>query len=113
MSSLVETNWHISLQFHGDFRPLHVENADSPKSAVKSLLGMLVNPPVEILERIKSLGKDVSRQLKAGIGIVSASSGEGKVSITLREGGRDRWLDSMCAGFPPCEWVNYGKGGAE
>jgi len=89
-------NAHISVAFMGEFRPIHAE-AETLEAAVSAIKERVTGQPLEMLA---DLWRDFTRQRKAGISIVSASSEHGRVSVSIRDYKRDTWLDSITENFP-------------
>jgi len=83
---------HVTVAFGGNFRPLHVES-ETIGEAVKEAARRISCPAIG--KTLKTLHKDFTRQREAGIGIVSACSEHGTVSVRVAEYPRDKWLDSI------------------
>lgn len=83
---------HVSIAFYGTYRPLHIES-ETLGDAVKTAAKHIACP--EIKSVLKELHKDIVRQRKGGISIVSACHEAGKFSVRIADGKRDNWLDSL------------------
>lgn len=83
---------HVSIAFYGTFRPLHIES-ETLDEAVKAAAQRIECP--DIKAALKELHKDLVRQRKGGIGIVSACHEAGRFSVRIADGKRDNWLDSL------------------
>lgn len=95
---------HITIAFCGNFRPLHIE-AETIAEAVKIAAKRISCPSIG--KTLKTLHKDMDRQRKAGIGIVSACSDHGKLSIRIADYPRDKWLDSLTNEMPENPSISY------
>ena len=95
---------HVTIAFCGNFRPLHVES-ETIAEAVKSAAKRISCPAIG--KTLKTLHKDMERQRKAGIGIVSACSEHGTISVRIADYPRDNWLDSLTDSMPPNPLISY------
>ena len=95
---------HVTIAFCGNFRPLHVE-AETIAEAVKDALKRISCPA--IAETLKALHKDMDRQRKAGISIVSACSEHGTVSARIADYPRNPWLGSVTDSMPLNPLISY------
>jgi hypothetical protein len=95
---------HISIAFYGKFRPLHIE-AETTREALKYACQRITCDSIK--STLEKLHADYTRQRKAGIGIVSACSEYGGVSVRIAEGSRDTWLDSLTNGMPENPLLTY------
>ena len=95
---------HVTIAFCGNFRPLHVES-ETIADAVKDALKRIACPAIG--KTLKTLHKDMERQRKAGIGIVSACSEHGAVSVRIADYHRDNWLDSLTNEMPLNPLISY------
>jgi len=95
---------HITIAFYGNFKPLHIEG-EAIADCVKSALGKCQDESIR--ETIRDISRDWNRQRKAGINIVSASFERHSHSVSIREGNRDTWLDSMTSEFPGNPLIQY------
>lgn len=89
-------NAHVTIAFHGDFRPIHAE-AETLEQAVAAMRERVTGKPLETLE---TLWKDFKQMRNAGISIESTSSQHGGTSIAIRDFPRDKWLDKITASLP-------------
>ncbi len=99
-----ETLFHLSIAFYGKFRPLHIES-DSLQNALESALVKISCD--DLKSAVSDICNDYTRQRKAGIGIVSACKENGRLSVRIAEGKRDKWLDSLTAQMPENPLINY------
>ena len=83
---------HVTIAFCGNFRPLYVE-AETIGEAVNEAARRISCPVIG--KTLQTLHKDFTRQREAGIGIVSACSEHGTVSVRIADYPRDNWLDSF------------------
>jgi hypothetical protein len=95
---------HATISFSGKYRPLHVE-ADTLANAVQDAFNRISDPAVK--STLKTLHKDFTRQSKAGIGIVSACSEHGGISVRIADYPRDKWLDSLTDSMPENPLISY------
>lgn len=98
------TRFHLSIAFYGKYKPLHLPSCD-----IETLSRYLRKKVASdaIIERSIKLIKDFTRQRKAGISIVSACHEGNGFSVTIREGIRDNWLDSLTDEFPEHQEIDY------
>jgi hypothetical protein len=95
---------HVSIAFCGNFRPLNVES-ETIEEAVKEATRRISCP--DIKKMLKTLHKDFTGQREAGIGIVSACSEHGTVSVRIADYSRDTWLDSLTIEMPENPLLTY------
>ena len=95
---------HVSIAFYGTFRPLHIE-AETIGDAVKEAARRISCPAIS--KTLQTLHKDFTWQREAGIGIVSACSEHGTVSVRIAEYPRDKWLDSITVSMPENPLLTY------
>jgi len=95
---------HVTIAFCGKFRPLHVE-AETIGEAVKEAARRISCPAIG--KTLKTLHGDFTRQREAGIGIVSACSEHGSVSVRIADYPRDNWLDSITDSMPSNPLISY------
>lgn len=95
---------HVTIAFRGSFRPLYVE-AGTIAEAVKEASRRISCPAIG--DTLKTLYKDMERQRKAGIGIVSACSEHGTISVRIADYARDKWLDSFTNEMPLNPLISY------
>jgi hypothetical protein len=97
-------NYHLSVAFYGTFRPLHIES-ETLGGAVKAAAKQVTCS--DIKAALKKSHRDFERQRKGGIGIVSACRETGRFSVTIAEGKRDNWLDSLTNEMPENPLITY------
>lgn len=95
---------HVTIAFCGNFRPLHIE-AWTIAEAVKEAARRISCPAIG--KTLQTLQKDFTRQREAGIGIVSACSEHGAVSVRIADYPRDNWLDSITNEMPLNPLISY------
>ena len=95
---------HVSIAFCGSFRPLHIES-ETIDEAVNEAARRISCPAIK--GRLQTLHKDFTRQRGAGIGIVSACSEHGTVSVRIADYPRDKWLDSLTNEMPSNPLISY------
>lgn len=95
---------HVTIAFCGNFRPLHVE-AETIVEAVKEAARRISCPAIG--KTLQTLHKDFTGQMEAGIGIVSACSERGTVSVRIADYSRDNWLDSLTNEMPLNPLISY------
>lgn len=95
---------HVTIAFCGNFRPLYVE-AETIEEAVKEAARRISCPAIG--KTLQTLHRDFTRQREAGIGIVSACSEHGGVSVRIADYSRDNWLDSITDSMPSNPLISY------
>jgi len=95
---------HVTIAFCGNFRPLYVE-AETIGEAVKEAARRISCPAIS--KTLQTLHKDFTRQREAGIGLVSACSEYGAVSVRIADYSRDNWLDSITDSMPSNPLISY------
>lgn len=95
---------HITIAFYGDFRPVHFE-AETVGDCAKQVRKACTDQ--EIIARMDSLLKTWKRYRKAGISCTSICSEYGGASVSLLEGKRDTWLDSITEKMPLNPQIKY------
>jgi len=98
------TRFHLSIAFYGNYKPLHLPSADI--ETLRRYIRAKVNDQ-SIIERALKLISDFTQQRKAGIGIVSACHEGNGFSVSIREGIRDNWLDSLTDEFEEHPQIDY------
>jgi hypothetical protein len=95
---------HVTIAFCGNFRPLYIE-AETIGEAVKEAARRISCPAIG--NTLQTLHRDFTRQREAGIGIVSACSEHGPVSVRIADYSRDKWLDSFTNDIPLNPLISY------
>jgi hypothetical protein len=95
---------HVTIAFCGNFRPLHIES-ETIAEAVKEAVRRVSCPAIS--KTLQTLHSDFTRQRKAGIGLVSACSEHGTVSVRIAEYPRDTWLDQITESMPENPLITY------
>jgi len=79
--------------------------ADTLANAVQDASNRISDPAIK--STLKALHKDMQRQRKAGISIVSACSEHGGISVRIADYPRDKWLDSLTDSMPENPLISY------
>ena len=98
------TRFHLSIAFYGNYKPLHLPTSDI-ETLKRYLREKVANEA--IIERSIKLIKDFTKQKEAGISLVSACHEGNGLNVSIREGIRDNWLDSLTDEFPEHPEIDY------